>query len=185
MLGAFGTYVCLTLNAPGLVLEPLTAANAGELFPRLQDPALYTYIPQDPPPSLEALRARYARLESRRSPDGNELWLNWVARRGSDAVGTVQATCRSDGVALIAYDVFVPFQRQGVASKTVAAMLDHVQAAAHMTSAKALVDTRNVASIRLLERLCFSRMRLIENADHFKGASSDEYEYARELKAGP
>lgn len=61
-------------------------------------------------------------------------------------------------------------------------MLDHVAGAAGMTIAKALVDTRNNASIRLLERLAFSRMRLIENADHFKGARSDEYEYARELK---
>ena len=181
-MGAFGTYVCLTLNAPGLVLEPLTAAHAGELFSRLQDPALYTYIPQDPP-TLESLSVRYARLESRRSPDGHELWLNWVARRGDDAVGTVQATCRPDGVAAIAYDIFVPFQRRGLATKAVTAMLDHVRAAAGITTAKALVDTRNTASIRLLERLGFSRMRLIENADHFKGARSDEYEYARELKA--
>lgn len=184
-MGAFGTYVCPTLNAPGLVLEPLTAAHAGELFPHLQDPALYTYIPHDPPPSLEALRARYARLENRRSPDGKELWLNWVARRDGAAIGNVQATCRSDDVAYVAYNVFVPFQRQGLAAKAVTAMLDHLHASAGMTTAKALVDTRNTASLRLLERLGFSRVRLIENADHFKGARSDEYEFARELRAQP
>jgi len=184
-LGALGTYVCLTLSAPGLVLEPLTAAQAEELFPYLQHPALYTYIPHDPPPSLKALRARYARLESRRSPNGDELWLNWVVRRDGKAIGTVQATCRSDGVAYIAYEIFVPFQCQGLATKAVAAMVDHVRAAAGMTTAKALVDTRNIASIRLLESLGFSRVCLIEKADHFKGARSDEYEYALELKATP
>lgn len=184
-MGAFGTYVCPTLNAPGLVLEPLTAAHAGELFACLQDVTLYTYIPQDPPPSLEALRARYGRLESRRSPEGDELWLNWVVRRGGEAIGTVQATCRPDGIAYIAYEIFVPFQGQGWAAKAVAAMIDHVQACADIGTAKALVDTRNIASIRLLERLGFSRVRLIENADHFKGARSDEYEYALDLKAAP
>jgi RimJ/RimL family protein N-acetyltransferase len=184
-LGAFGTYVCPTLNAPGLVLEPLAVAHAGELFPSLQNPALYTYIPHDPPPSLDALCARYARLARRRSPDGKELWLNWVVRRDCAAVGTVQATCRSDDVAYVAYDVFVPFQRQGLATKAVSTMLDHLQASAGVVTAKALVDTRNTASIRLLERLGFSRIRLIENADHFKGARSDEYEYARQLGAKP
>jgi [ribosomal protein S5]-alanine N-acetyltransferase len=47
--------------------------------------------------------------------------------------------------------------------------------------ARALLDTRNEASWRLMERLGFRRNRLIKDADQFKGASSDEYEYLREL----
>jgi len=46
---------------------------------------------------------------------------------------------------------------------------------------RALLDTRNDASSRLLERLGFQRVQLIKNADDFKGAPSDEYEYLREL----
>ena len=40
-----------------------------------------------------ALAQRYARLAARRSPDGHQLWGNWVmrVRDTGDAVGTMQA----------------------------------------------------------------------------------------------
>src|SRR5260221_9922733 len=56
-----------------------------------------------PPASTEWLRERYGRLESRRSNDGQQQWLNWVVRlRGAEPVGYVQATVFPSGVALIA-----------------------------------------------------------------------------------
>lgn len=39
------------------------------------------------------------------------------------------------------------------------------------------VDTRNLASFRLLERLGFIHIETRKNADFFKGVSSDEYIY--------
>jgi RimJ/RimL family protein N-acetyltransferase len=39
------------------------------------------------------------------------------------------------------------------------------------------VDTRNLASMRLLDRLGFERGALKKDADSFKGSSSDEYTY--------
>jgi hypothetical protein len=44
------------------------------------------------------------------------------------------------------------------------------------------IDTRNVASIALVESLGFSRVAFEKGADHFKGSSSDEYRY--ELSEG-
>jgi hypothetical protein len=49
------------------------------MFAVLCDPAIYEFE-NEPPPSVEWLRARFAKLESRRSPDGEEQWLNWVVR---------------------------------------------------------------------------------------------------------
>ena len=73
-------------------MEPLVAAHAHEMFGVLSDPAIYESA-NAPPPSEEWLRSRYRRLEQRRSPDGNELWLNWVARVPcGELVGYVQAT---------------------------------------------------------------------------------------------
>lgn len=83
-------------------------------------------------------------------------------------------------MALIAYETFVPFQRRGIAATAVGAMLAHLKHEG-LKSARALVDTRNAASLALLERLQFRRLRLIRNADRFKGASSDEFEYERNL----
>ncbi len=69
-----------TLEADGLVLEPLTVAHAEAMFALLSDPALYRYIDEAPPADVDHLRARYARLERRESADGRQRWLNWVVR---------------------------------------------------------------------------------------------------------
>jgi RimJ/RimL family protein N-acetyltransferase len=183
-LAALGFYRTVALETPNLVLEPLTVAHADELLPHLADESLYTFVSQDPPPSLAWLRERYTRLERGRSPDGRELWLNWVIRpKSGEAVGTVQATCSPDLTALIAYEIYTPFQRRGLATEAVAAMIDHLRSDVGMKRIGAFVDTRNERSWRLLERLGFKRQRRIENADVFKGATSDEFEY--ELESSP
>jgi hypothetical protein len=46
----------------------------------LADPRIYDYIDAEP---SEGLAARYRQLETRRSPDGTERWLNWVNRCAS------------------------------------------------------------------------------------------------------
>jgi RimJ/RimL family protein N-acetyltransferase len=62
-----------------LELDPQLAEHADEMFVLLQDPALYHYE-NEAPRSVERLRERFARLESRMSADGTEAWLNWVVR---------------------------------------------------------------------------------------------------------
>src|SRR6267154_1901964 len=52
------------IETGSLTLEPQTAAHAGEMFAVLSDPAIYEYE-NEPPPSLEWLRARFTKLESR------------------------------------------------------------------------------------------------------------------------
>ena len=64
-----------TLKAASLVLEPLTARHATEMFAVLGDPAIYEFE-GEPPVSEEALARRYTFLERRRSSDGLESWLN-------------------------------------------------------------------------------------------------------------
>lgn len=178
-----GSYEIQRLVTPELILEPLMAAHAGELFEPLREPSLYQFIPQDPPDSVAALQERYQRLQGRRSPDGTELWLNWLVMKDTSPAGLVQATCNAGRQVFIAYEVFLPFRRQGVASAAVKAMLGHVQAATDTRQALAYVDTRNVASISLLRRLGFAQRRVLQGADFFKGAVSDEYEFERFLPA--
>jgi RimJ/RimL family protein N-acetyltransferase len=168
------------LRTPRLSLEPLCAEHAAVLYDALQDPSLYTYIPEDAPVSPEALAARYQRLSARRSPDGQEAWLNWAARRDAshDYIGTFQASVHVDTTASIAYMVFAPFQRQGYAREGCARMLDHLFGDYGVTLVAAELDTRNAASIALVESLGFSRVATTPNADFFKGTASDEHRYA-------
>ena len=74
----------MRISTPRLDLVPLAAADADDLFPVLNDPTLGRFTGETPPTDVEAVRAGFARWEARRSPDGAELWLNWVVRRRDD-----------------------------------------------------------------------------------------------------
>lgn len=167
------------LETTRLRLEPLTALHAAALFDALQAPELYTYIPRDPPASLRALDTRYNSLASRHSPDGQEWWLNWALRQRATGVytGTVEATVRADYTALLAYMVFPAFWGQGYAREACAGVLAHLFEHYHVSRIAAEIDTRNAASIHLVESLGFTRVATTPHADFFKGAVSDEYRY--------
>ncbi|WP_425147285.1 GNAT family N-acetyltransferase [Deinococcus sp.] len=168
------------LTTPRLRLEPQVAAHAPAMLAVLADPRVHSYLPSNPPTDPEALRGRYERLESRRSPDGSELWLNWTVFRDSAALGTVQATVHpAEHLADVAY-VFAPAAwGQGYASEAMQAVLEHLRATLGVQLFRASIDTRNVASQRLAERLGFVRVAEVKAADEFKGALSDEFVYER------
>lgn len=166
------------LVAAELTLEPLRPGHAEELFDGLADPALYGFIPQQPPADAAALRARFERLAARRSPAGDQAWLNWAVRLpdGSPA-GLVEATVGSDGAADIAYFVFRRCQGRGIGRRAVGAVVEALATEPAVTAIGASIDTRNTASIALVEALGFERIGLIRDADHFKGTVSDEVRY--------
>ena len=106
-----------------LTLEPQTAAHAEEMFAVLSDPAIYEYE-NEPPQSLEWLRTRFTKLETRLSADGDEQWLNWVIRLPtSELIGYVQATVRREGRAAIAYELSSAYWGRGLARQAVQAMI--------------------------------------------------------------
>jgi [ribosomal protein S5]-alanine N-acetyltransferase len=163
-----------------LLLEPVRAGHAAAMFAGLSDARGYAFIPDAPPKSIAALAADYAGLESGTSPDGQELWLNWVVKRleQSDFVGYVQATILGDGATvLIAYHVFPDLWGHGLAREAVAGMLAHCRAQYGLREVLAYIDTRHERSIRLVDALGFTRIALLPDADFFGGQVSDEYVY--------
>ncbi len=139
-----------------LTLEPQVASHAEEMFAVLGDPAIYAYE-NEPPQSLEALRARFTKLESRLSPDGQEHWLNWVIRLPTgELIGYVQATVHADGRAAIAYVLSSPWWGRGLASEAVRAMIGELKARYPVRRLTAVFKRENQRSRRLLERLGFS-----------------------------
>lgn len=173
------SYNNVSLTTARLILEPLVAGHAQVLYPPLQDERLYTFIPQDPPASIEALAARYRRLEARRSPDGREVWLNWAARPHANQtyVGTFEATLLADRTAMLAYMVFSPHRRLGYAREASARVIEHLVRDHGVRLVVAEIDTRNHASIGVVEALGFVRVASRQAADYFKGAVSGEYRY--------
>jgi RimJ/RimL family protein N-acetyltransferase len=118
------------LETARLRLEPLAVAHADEMAPLLAGEGLYRFT-GGRAPSLNELRARYARQAAGRSPDGIERWFNWILRRRSDelAIGFVQATVSSDpgppepATAELAWVVGAGFQGVGYAPEAAGAMV--------------------------------------------------------------
>jgi len=144
------------LETPRLTLEPQTAAHADDMFVVLGDPAIYEFE-NEPPRSLEWLRQRFTKLESRQSADGGEQWLNWVIRvPGCGLIGYVQATLRRDGSATIAYELASAYWGRGFASEALRAMIDELFARYDVRELSAVLKGANGRSLRLLERLGFA-----------------------------
>lgn len=168
------------LSTTRIRLEPLVASHAPAMFDGLSDPVGYRYIPQEPPTTVEEVAARYRKLESRRSPDGTEAWLNWAligldGKAHGYAEVTVNLTSKE---AWIAYFVFSASRQQGYASEALRRLLPALRDAYGIAKFNAEIDTRNVASIRLVESLGFVFTKHVKNADEFKGSISDEYHYS-------
>lgn len=178
-------------------LVPLTSADSIRMFVPFSDPALYFFVPSDPPATLGALTERFAKLEKRRSPDGKEHWLNWVIENKSPSteggestpkggglrddgrwpqpLGQIEATILENGQALIGYFTFRKFWNQGIASACIPAVLAHLQSDYGVRLFRAEVDSRNFASVRVLEKCGFHIAETIPQADFFKGQRSDEH----------
>jgi ribosomal-protein-alanine N-acetyltransferase len=149
-------------------------AHAAEMYALQSNPALYTFVPHDPL-TLSDLETRYEKWQVRRSPFGNELWLNWIARVDSRVIGHFQAGVQTDGSATLAYTVGKEFQKQGFAFEALSALIVFLKNQFGTKKTRAWVDTRNTPSIELLKKLGFSQIEHLPNADFFKGEKSDEY----------
>ena len=158
-------------------------ALAIRVFPLLSDDSLYTYLPTEPP-QIDKLEGQYLFWEQCMSPDKTEYWLNWVVfeKKTQEIVGTLQAGIHIESqVATIAYLIGRAFQGKGYGTEGVTSMIEHLKSNYEVSHIKAWIDTRNVPSLRLVEKVGMKRVEFIEKADHFKGSDSDEYVYALDI----
>lgn len=164
-----------------LIIEKLTEAHADLLFAAYQDSRIYTYIPGQPPSSLEALRREFKEFEEGAPPDSNEVWLNWVIKRMADqqALGTLQATLTADDQLWIGYTIAPIYWGHGIARKAVRLLLDELCHRFGPHIVLAAVDTRNLASIRVLERNGFTLLR--KEAAAIRGEPTEDYIFTFQL----
>jgi RimJ/RimL family protein N-acetyltransferase len=143
------------IAAERAVLVALRSADADDLAGVLEEPHLREWLrTQD----VGELRARFAAWESRRSPDDDELWLNWVVRerREGRALGWVQATVRGDS-ASVTYAVLSAERGLGAASDAVRALVRWLHDRLGVTTVTAEIDDANVASARVAVAAGFER----------------------------
>ena len=156
-----------SVTTPGgrLRLEPLSREHAAEMVQVLEDPSLNEHIGGQPP-SVEHLTTRYDSLSSRRSPGGDELWLNWIIRLNAEgpAVGYVQATVRESSAAL-AWVVGVPWQRTGIATEAASTMIGILRHELALRTFSASISPSNQASQRVAAKLGMSRSGMMAEGE--------------------
>jgi RimJ/RimL family protein N-acetyltransferase len=138
----------------------LKASAAAEMFAVVSDPCSYEFISKKAPGSPLELEERYRHQEKRISPDGSELWLNWIVRevKSNVAMGFVQASAKKDDPkAQIGYLFHPQFWGKGYAFEALSQMCRLLSLNHKITFVWASIDPRNERSIKLMERLGFAR----------------------------
>lgn len=162
-----------------LSLLPIRTEHAEAMYEGLCDDQLYSYLPEEPPNSLQEIKERYRFLQDAKSIDEKEIWLNWIIFKRDDLapIGYVQATVSMVGASQIAYLLFSKYWRNGYATEAVSTAIQWVFDRYDTSLIEAFIDTRNVASQALVSKLGFRLGEEIKAADFFKGSTSDEYRY--------
>ena len=132
----------------------MVECDTDELFRLLKDPEIHVFTGGRPPASADDVRAKIRRRESRRSPAGDELWLNWTLRLKADrsVVGYVQAGVKL-GKADLAWVVGVPFQRRGYASEASRRVLQWLRDDLDVHEVRANTHPDHVASHRVARNI--------------------------------
>jgi RimJ/RimL family protein N-acetyltransferase len=167
------------LHTERLILEPLEPGHAADLFVGLCDARLYGFIDGGPPESVDSLRERYRQLAERRSPDGQEIWLNWAIRTAAERryLGFVQSTVERERNAMIAYMLFHSAWGNGYGREAVSAMLTHIVEQYSVATIRAHAHPANLPSIALLNALGFQRVVTPTNVRRNATADPSEVEF--------
>jgi [ribosomal protein S5]-alanine N-acetyltransferase len=174
------------ISSERLALEPLTVAHAALLFDGLQDERIYAWISMPAPESVERLRLRFERLETRLSPSAHEAWLGWAVRRVGDGVyvGQIDVSVDDEHVATNVGYVFFPSSwGRGHATEAIGAVAAHLDRHGVVRQV-ALVTRGNLASARVLEKVGFVRTRILPDNDTLRGVPHDDLEYVRQWRPG-
>jgi ribosomal-protein-alanine N-acetyltransferase len=151
----------MTVALPSLMYEPLNERHAAELHSELLDERLYCFIPERPPKSLAALQREYAEFSAGAPAGSGEVWLNWAIRENDAGacVGTLQATRFSDGHLWVGYKVVPSAWNRGIATSAVAWLAQELLVRFKGQPLLAAVDTRNISSVRVLQKCHFEMVR--------------------------
>ncbi len=166
-----------------LRLDPIKAGYARLVFKEFSDSRIYEYIPYLPPQTPEVLEERFKKLEEGKSPDGRQIWLNWLVfdEQKNKHVAWLQATV-TDDIAEIAYVVFLDYWRMGYGYRSVSLMLIYLTSSFTLSKIRATMSVGNLASIALASRIGMKCVERVENGDHLPNGLNAEFVYEMSLE---
>lgn len=140
------------LTTDRFTLRPLRREDTAALFPTFADEAQCRYLSRERFASEEELWGWLG------DPDWNgRTWIAEDKASGEVAARFVAVPAHEEGVAELGWITVIARQGEGVASECTAALIDHLFGAENHRKLTAEVDVDNTPSIRLLEKLGFTR----------------------------
>jgi RimJ/RimL family protein N-acetyltransferase len=173
------------MRLEALSIEPLHERHAAEMLEALQDPRLYPFIPEKPPLTLGRLEAGFRDFCTGPPAGSGEVWLNWVIRdrASGTCIGTLQATQFASGELWVGYKVMPPWWGRGVGTSGMHWLLGELQLRFPGVAVLASVDTRNLASVRVLEKCGFELLR--REAAELHGETTEDFIYRLARRSSP
>ncbi|MEA2550644.1 MAG: hypothetical protein QOE25_413 [Actinomycetota bacterium] len=174
----------IELRTPRLVLRRFRPSDAPAFQEYRADPDVARYQSWDTTYSPEDADT-FMRSVAQASPGAPGEWFQFAAISATTGILVGDIGLRTDptasGLVELGITVSPSHQNQGYATEMAAAVIDYAFDRLAATTIRAITDTRNDPSIRLLERLNFQLKETTESV--FKGAPCQEHTY--ELQALP
>lgn len=152
------------IRTPRLLLRQWTLADVGDVFAYACDSEWGRYLPISYPYDREDAH----RFVASQMALDRQHELGWAIERDGHAVGGINVRLFSEGsTAEIDYAVARACWGRGFATEAGVAVLDHAfQDLATLTKVRSMIDRRNLASARVLEKLGLRQERPSESASH-------------------
>ncbi|MCC2546726.1 GNAT family N-acetyltransferase [Hymenobacter sp. BT175] len=167
------------LTTPRLMLRQMVPADAEDLFAMRSDPQVMQYIPR---PLATSVKDAAEHIEMMAGLIAKNELLNWgmALRDTNQLVGTIgffrlqPEHFRAD----VGYMLNPRWQGQGLMQEAVGAALDYGFQTLRLHSVAAIIDPRNGASARVLERSGFVREGYFRENEFFNGQFLDTVYYS-------
>ncbi len=171
------------ISTERLLLRPLRVEDADDVLEYQSDPGTVRYIPwpeRSRDQVIEALQQHTANAFEAPAHDREFALLAWTLRDGGKVIGQGNLGIESEqhGHASIGWVTHPGFVRQGYALEATRALIDWGFGALGLHRLTATIDTRNLASARLAERLGMRLEASHVDDEWFKGVWTSTWIYA-------
>jgi ribosomal-protein-alanine N-acetyltransferase len=168
------------LESHRLVMRQLTMDDAEFYLRNFSDPTTVELTTFEAPKDLEAAKAELKLYCIDLFANCTGIRWGIVLKESGELVGTCgfHKWVKIHDRAEIGYDMLPEFRERGIMKEALTNMIDYIFGTVRLNRLEALIDPRNIASIRLVESLGFSRDGLLRENTLFRGRYIDDLVYS-------
>ncbi len=171
----------MQIESSRLLLRWLRTADLEDFLEYRSDPAVLRYQSMGPMTREEAARFIESQVHKALGMEGNYQQIGVECKSEGRLIGdcALKLQAGEPRIAEIGYTVNSRYQGRGYATEAVGALIGELFSDMDVRKVVALVDARNPASFRVLEKLGFTREGHLRKSyyDEVDGAWFDEYWY--------